>query len=250
LNPELYNLPRRHYFEYEINELINDIIRHPNANDMFRLAAFILEKAFTNIDNVYSEALRWYFAAVRCDVVEAYKSVANIAQIISHSQVSGACGMTAEAKRRYEIEWLKIGVEIGDHVASSNLGILLMQDRQYEEGFRVLKVAARQGNYIAMNNVACCYLRGFGVEMNGVKGVRWLKKSASSNSSIATYNLARVYAQGMAGIVADDRRAERLHERALEDVMAPDRPAVMEYLKGEEVDFSMLLLNNAMMVYV
>jgi len=250
LNPRGYVLPRRHYFEYEINDLINDIIRSPNANDMFRLAAFILENAFANIDNVHMEAIRWYFAAVQHNVVNAYKSIANISQLIQHSQVYSNSNTSVSDIKRFELEWLRIGTEIGDHVCASNYGILLIQEKKYSEAFKALKIAARQGNYIAMNNVACCYLRGYGVAMNGIKGVRWLKKSAGSNSSIAKYNLSRIYSHGIADIIEDDRSAEKWHGRSLEDILAPDRAAVLEYLRSDDVDYTMLLINNAMMVYV
>jgi len=251
VNPLDYELPKAHFFLDEIKELINDASFRPSPSNLFRLASFVLERSFKNVSLPYREALKLYFCAVKMNVVKSYKAIANISQIVAHSSVIGDLEISKDEVKMIEKLWLRVGTDIGDNVCASNLGIVLMLEKSYDEAYRVLKVSARQGNYIAMNNVACCYLRGYGVETDGIKGLRWLKKAAKSNSSIAKFNIATVYANGIAGIGVDERRADRFMNGALNlSRMAADLPAVRDYLKAEDVDYTKLLMNSAMMMYV
>ncbi len=66
-----------------------------------------------------------------------------------------------------------------------------------EGAFEKMLLDAQSGDADAQNNVAYCYLNGYGIEKDLYKAFEWYQKSAAQGNMMATFNLAQFYYSGI-----------------------------------------------------
>ena len=74
------------------------------------------------------------------------------------------------------------------------------------EAVRWWRKAAEQENTIAEHNLGVCYANGQGVAQDEVEAVKWYRKAAERNYSQAQYSLGFCYGNGR-GVVKDNVQA-------------------------------------------
>ena len=77
------------------------------------------------------------------------------------------------------------------------------------------RVAAKQGDADAQNNLAINYANGSGVPEDDAEAVRWFRLAAEQGNATAQYNLGNVYANGW-GVPEDQVEAKRWFRLAAE----------------------------------
>jgi len=90
-----------------------------------------------------------------------------------------------KAKRLY-----RAAADRGHAVAQSNLGALLHSEKEFEEAFRYLTLAADQGYTSGEFNVGMCYGNGEGTEVDLGKARYWFERAAAKGHEKATPSLA------------------------------------------------------------
>lgn len=92
--------------------------------------------------------------------------------------------------------------------------ISLFQD-DYAGAVDKFKVAAANGNPLAMNSLGVMYDQGLGVKQDYAESRIWYQVAIDSGSQDAFYNLGVLYADGNGGVV-DTERAQELLGKACE----------------------------------
>lgn len=94
----------------------------------------------------------------------------------------------------------------GDAQARFQVGVALMQAKDYSEALRYLKLAAQQKHANAIALVGEFYAQGWGIPQNDKEAVQWWKKSADLKNPIAQRRLGDAYSLG-AGVARDPKQA-------------------------------------------
>ena len=91
----------------------------------------------------------------------------------------------------------RIGSDRGNATARHNLAVILDEEQNYEEAFRLFNSAAEQGYAPSKTNVGIYLFNGYrppGVERDREKGIRWLESAAGDGFEAAIDALARINA--------------------------------------------------------
>jgi TPR repeat protein len=83
----------------------------------------------------------------------------------------------------------------------------------YSAALRLFLPLAEQGNAEAQNNIGVLYIRGQGVQKNGLEAMKWFRLAANTGMAKAQYNLGRMYAFGI-GVPPNVREAAAWYRRA------------------------------------
>jgi TPR repeat protein len=81
------------------------------------------------------------------------------------------------------------------------------------EAFRLARLAADQGDIIAIGDVGTCYEYGNGVERNYDEALRWLRRAVERDQRYAESHLGEMYKMGW-GVPQDDREAVKWFRRS------------------------------------
>ncbi|WP_431308589.1 tetratricopeptide repeat protein [Ciceribacter naphthalenivorans] len=115
-----------------------------------------------------SMALPYYEKAAEQGIADAQYAVAQIYQALTE---------LPEDKRKRARYWLDRAARAGFDTAQLDIGIWLVNgvggDRNYEQGFRWLKIAANRGNVIAQNRIAHLYVNALGTPPDPVEAAKW-----------------------------------------------------------------------------
>lgn len=120
----------------------------------------------------------------------------------NHDYATTQLGIIAMEQDQYEqaVEWFQKAAENGYADAQNRLGVRYTngqgvgQDKQ--EAFRWFKKAADQGHKKAQCNIAECYYYGDGVEEDEEESRRWLRKSAEQGHEPAIEHLLEWFGEG------------------------------------------------------
>jgi len=98
--------------------------------------------------------------------------------------------------------WLECAAKRGDVNAMGNLGILILrpsdkENRDYEGALKYFTEAAKFDIPLALNNLACCYVRGFGTKVDYKKAKRLFSRAQALHSLVAEYNIGVLYLNGL-----------------------------------------------------
>eukprot|EP00746_Dinoflagellata_sp_MGD_P118453 gnl/MRDRNA2_/MRDRNA2_54633_c0_seq1.p1 gnl/MRDRNA2_/MRDRNA2_54633_c0~~gnl/MRDRNA2_/MRDRNA2_54633_c0_seq1.p1 ORF type:complete len:464 (+),score=57.74 gnl/MRDRNA2_/MRDRNA2_54633_c0_seq1:148-1539(+) len=110
-----------------------------------------------------------------------------------------------ECKSHGNADWFIPAAQRGDPVAMFNLGSLLVEGKQTpnakteEVSSQAFMYAAATGYPRAEFKLGNAYYFGKGVTQNYTAARQWYEKAANQNLSVAAYNLARMYANGLGG---------------------------------------------------
>lgn len=98
------------------------------------------------------------------------------------------------------VEWFRIAAENGYADAQNRLGVRYDIGQGVEEdkseAFKWFMKAAEQGHMKAQSNVGNCYYYGHGIAANDEKAKEWLRKSADQGYDVAKENLYEWYGEG------------------------------------------------------
>ena len=101
------------------------------------------------------------------------------------------------------------GQELND-LATQYLG-----EKNYDQARKYYLLAADEGNYLAMYNLACMYYFGDGVEKDDAKAFQWYRKATENGDMEAANRVGIMYQQGI-GTDRDDRQAFAFFLRSAE----------------------------------
>ncbi|MBK9013838.1 MAG: sel1 repeat family protein [Saprospiraceae bacterium] len=76
------------------------------------------------------------------------------------------------------MEWITMAAERGSAAAQSNLGILYLQKKDYDQSIKMLEKAANQGHAEAQANLGTIYKLGLGVRQDFAIAIKWYTKAA------------------------------------------------------------------------
>ncbi|MBN9033101.1 MAG: enhanced entry protein [Rhizobiales bacterium 63-7] len=83
----------------------------------------------------------------------------------------------SEDKRKQAREWLIRAARAGFDTAQLDMGIWLVNgiggDRDYNDGFNWLQVAAKRGNVVAQNKLAHLYINAIGTKPDPIEAAKW-----------------------------------------------------------------------------
>jgi TPR repeat protein len=116
----------------------------------------------------------------------------------------------------FDIADLRRKADAGSAVAQTVLGICFLEgtdaEVNYQEAFRLLSAAAKQGTSRSVVNLARMYEEGLGVEKNMAEAIR-LYKAVAKVEFFAQIALGRIYSRGKS-VVADRAEALRFYSLA------------------------------------
>lgn len=115
-----------------------------------------------------SLALPYYEKAAEDGIADAQYAVAQIYESLKDIPAE------KRAKARY---WLERSAKAGFDTAQLDIGIWLVNgiagERNYDEGFRWLNIAANRGNVIAQNRIAHLYINALGTRPDPIEAAKW-----------------------------------------------------------------------------
>ena len=118
----------------------------------------------------------------------------------------------------FDIADLRRKADAGSPVAQTVLGICFLDgadvEVNYQEAFRLLSAAAKQGTSRSVVNLARMYEQGLGVEKDMAEAIR-LYKAVAKVEFFAQIALGRIYSRGKS-VVADRAEALRYYSLATE----------------------------------
>ena len=89
------------------------------------------------------------------------------------------------------------------HHCKLNLAIILAkpqnnENRDYDTAVKLFTECSKsKRSTLALNNLACCYVRGYGVPTNYGKAKKLFKKAAGDGCLVANYNLGVMHNNGL-----------------------------------------------------
>ena len=118
----------------------------------------------------------------------------------------------------FDMADLRRKANAGSPVAQTVLGICFLEgtdvEVNYQEAFRLLSAAAKQGTSRSVVNLARMYEEGLGVERDMSEAIR-LYKAVAKVEFLAQIALGRIYSRGMS-VAADRVEALRYYSLATE----------------------------------
>jgi hypothetical protein len=143
-------------------------------------------------------------------------------------------------------DWFIPSAKLGDPVAMFNLGALLIEGEKpadahaQQASARAFMRAAATGYPRAQMKVGNAYYFGKGVDKNRTEARIWYERAANQNLSVAAYNLARMYANGLGGDL-DAQTAAKWYRRSIADpidrqLAAYNNLAILLYHGAEGVE--------------
>jgi hypothetical protein len=102
-------------------------------------------------------------------------------------------GRGTKKDRRLARYWYQKGAEAGLNTSMMQLGVMMREDKRYDEAYQLFKKAAENGNLDAMGWLASCYSEGLGTKKDDGMALFWLKKAADGGSRDAAEVIARYF---------------------------------------------------------
>ena len=170
----------------------SEVVRRANAGDTWDQAR-LGYRYWVGTDQVYqnkAKAVQWFLKSVRYNEP---KLKVEAAEFLFHGYENGI----GVKKNPNEAEkWLKIWVDSkGKAEAQELLGRRYWHfHKDYARAVKYFRMAAEQGNTLAMVDLGTAYSLGKGVAQNDAEGVRLLRRAAAAGEPVAQYFLGVLYA--------------------------------------------------------
>ncbi|KAJ3337556.1 hypothetical protein HDU93_000847 [Gonapodya sp. JEL0774] len=214
----------------------------------------------------YSMAVEWYMKAaierhaaakfrlgvcyqngygVKADPVEACCWLRKAAEQ-GHSDAQAMIAICYEEGRgvaqdaKLAARWFRKAADQGVICAKAKLGVFLMRDKSMdgsEEVVKLLSAAAEQGDGVAQNSLAVCYLNGIaGLTRDEYTAEVLFEKAANQGYPQAMLNLIQIFEHGTNSILRDQAKVSEWSNRLLEAGIDADMQLKvgMCYLHGWE----------------
>lgn len=104
-------------------------------------------------------------------------------------------------------KWMKVIADAGDPVQQCNYGCLLDERGDYSGAKHYYELSASKGNVVSCYNLACCYNRGKGMEVDKDKAFRWFMAAAEAGDSDAQFQVGNFYFEGIGSVKEDNAKA-------------------------------------------
>ncbi|RCH96966.1 hypothetical protein CU098_004735 [Rhizopus stolonifer] len=115
------------------------------------------------------------------------------------------------------MKWYRLAAEQGETVAIYNIGYCYEDgigvEKDVHEAVKWYRLSAEQGNAFGQNSLGYCYEDGIGVEEDQQEAVKWYKLSAEQGYPWAECNLGYCYQNGI-GLPKDDTLGAYWYRRA------------------------------------
>ena len=121
--------------------------------------------------------------------------------------------LTSEWRKKAEAGEAEFQELMGECYADVYSSFGVPQD--FAEAVKWYRLAAKQGNAMAQNNLGRMYDKGEGVSKDSVEAVKWYRLAAKQGNAMAQYNLGRMYDKGE-GVPKDDEEAVKWYRLAAE----------------------------------
>ncbi|UGS43808.1 tetratricopeptide repeat protein [Pseudocitrobacter corydidari] len=144
---------------------------------------------YDNTTPNYRTAIYWYEKAAEKGNEQAQINCANIYQF-------GPQEFKNINKAKF---WLQRAVQKDNPIAHANLGIIGVQENNYDEAIPHLKIAAEKGQRLGQYNYGTLFFNGHGVPKDIQQAKYWFEKAATQNLPIAQITLGQIYAWGLDG---------------------------------------------------
>jgi hypothetical protein len=115
-------------------------------------------------------------------------AMAHLGEVYEHGE-----GVKLDTKKAALL--YRMAADRGHAVAQSNIGAFLHSEEKFEEAFRYFALAADQGFTGGESNLALCYARGEGTEVDLGKARCWFERASAKGDENARKNLARLDAR-------------------------------------------------------
>ncbi|CAG8612500.1 15864_t:CDS:2, partial [Dentiscutata erythropus] len=132
------------------------------------------------------------------DVFSLFLKAANSNDIFAQYFV-GQCyetGWNIRKNMKQAIKWYTKASEGGCTIAEYMLGEYYYKLNKYKKAINYLKSAADKGNALAMNTLGICYQKGYGTNVDKVKGFKLFEKAAKEGLPASQYELGDCYEYG------------------------------------------------------
>lgn len=146
-------------------------------------------------------------------------------------------GRGVERDPERAIEWYRLAAKQGQEIAQNNLANLLL-DEDPEEAIEWMHVAAEKGLPFAESSLGDIYSGSINLPglkrsvLNNVEAVKWYMRAGEQNYPIACHRLGDMYATGQ-GVEQDEAEALKWYEKAAEeDYSTSQRLLAQAYQEG------------------
>jgi hypothetical protein len=109
--------------------------------------------------------------------------------------VSYQNGSGVKLDKKKAARLFRAAADRGDATAQNISGTILRYEERFEEAFRYFVLAANQGFTHAENILGCCYMDGYGTEVDLGKARYWFERAAAKGFELAIEALADLDAQ-------------------------------------------------------
>jgi len=233
------NFEAFHAFEPHADDRLNYELLIQRAAAGSDTAQFSLARRFYDYGN-FNAALYWYKESALNHNTRAMNNLA-----LMYLEGSGV-----PANEKVGTMWLESAVKRGDSAARTNLGIIVCrpkerENRDYETAINLFTQVAEEDNSIlALNNLACCYVRGYGTNVNYKKARKLFKRAIELGSVVAKYNLGIMYLNGL-GVKQNLLKAQKYLDEVNENEEHPE----FQCLEGVREDPTKFVFFTTMLSY-
>lgn len=141
-------------------------------------------------------------------------------------------GKNTTSKNKLSIDELKTNAEAGNVEAQLDLGYMYLYgvngaNIDYKQALHYYKLAADNGNAIALNNLGSLHFNGIGTEVNYAKAIEFFKAASDLGSDDASVNLAIIYLGD-----TDSGKTPNTYEEVFQLLEKAKNNSISKYLLG------------------
>jgi len=173
-----------------------------HAEQLARLRRHVeneVPEAMKHLGDIYREGSSSYGVVKSAKkAAKLYKRAVELGDMEATIPLSNAyaTGDGVKLDRKKALQLIRISSERGDAHAQRNLGVYHRQAKEFEEAFRLFKMAADKGFTDAEINLGHCYMAGEGVEVNITEAKRYWERAAAKGNEHAIFALSRWFPDG------------------------------------------------------
>ena len=175
---------------------------------------------------------------IECSEEEAYKLIKDKVWTDEHTMALLLMGYLHKDNGNYKLakEYFErlLRIDDEDYGAMVALGNLLRNEeevRDYQQASKLLKIAAENGNFSAMNSYGVMLYTGDGIEQDEKAAISWFNKAAQNGFSAAMINLGDIF-EG-----ENNEEALKWYNEAMK-AGAPEAEQRIHDLNQQKIDFT------------
>jgi hypothetical protein len=144
------------------------------------------------VDRKFAKSLRLVLSAKRA--VKLWEKAAQLgnAEAMYNLAFSFEKGRGVKLNLKKAMHFYRMSADMGDAVSQKRLGVLLCNLKNFEEGFRYVKLSAEQGWTPGERELGWCYELGDGVDADVQEAKHWFMRAAAKGDEEAKAKLAEL----------------------------------------------------------